>query len=50
MTPSKKIAKKLEKVLGIKLISQSSEAEKIDVSSPSFKAITLGDVVKIRKR
>lgn len=50
MTPPKKIAQKLEKALGISLIEQGTEAEKVKLDRSPYKAITLGDVVKIRKR
>ncbi len=50
LTPSKKVALKLEKTLEIKLIEEISEAQSIEYEQPKGGAITLGDVVKIRKR
>lgn len=50
MAPPRKIAQKLEKVLGIRLIEQGAEAGKVELDRSPEAAITLGDVVKIRKR
>lgn len=50
MTPSKKVAQKFEKILGIKLIEAAGSAEAVEFDRTPDKAITLGDVVKIKKR
>ena len=50
MVPTKKTAQKLEKVLGIQLIGQGDEAGKVELDRSPGAAITLGDIVKIRKR
>jgi len=49
LSPSKKLAQKLEKTLGIKIIEAVSD-ERIEVQQEKTGPITLGDVVKIRKR
>ncbi len=49
MLPSKKIAQKLEKALGITLISEAPASDAKPEHMPST-PITLGDIVKIRKR
>ncbi|MFC2174353.1 multiprotein bridging factor aMBF1 [archaeon] len=49
LTPSKKLAQKLEKALGIKIIEAISD-ERVEVTHEKSGPITLGDVVKIRKR
>ena len=49
LEPSIKLAKKLEHALGIKLIVEE-EAPKIVIEKGKGDKITLGDVIKIRKR
>ena len=49
MTPSKKVARKFENLLEITLIQQTSRQE-IEYDNTPDKEVTLGDLVKIRKR
>ncbi|MCK4327530.1 MAG: TIGR00270 family protein [Candidatus Diapherotrites archaeon] len=49
LSPSKKLAEKLEKTLGIKLIEAVSD-ERVEVQQEKSGPVTLGDIVKIRKR
>ena len=48
-TPTIEIAKKLERFLNIKLIEEYKE-EKIAQEKTSSKALTVGDLIKIKKR
>ena len=50
MTPTRKVATKFEKILGIKLFDNSGGDEQVEFVQPSSKEITLGDIVKIKKR
>ncbi len=47
--PEKAVAEKLERVLGIRLMS-SVDAEKIVIQKKTLEPLTLGDVVTVRKR
>jgi len=47
--PEKSIAEKLERFLGVRLMS-SADAEKTTVTKKSAEPLTLGDVVTVRKR
>jgi putative transcription factor len=49
MVPDKKLARKLEKALDIKLLTEVAE-EKIETQSYGGGGMTLGDFVKVRKR
>jgi len=48
--PSLDTARKLEKVLGVKLIEEVGEASSSVQSKEKSESLTLGDVVKIKKR
>ena len=47
--PSVKTAKKLEKLFGVKLLGQRTHTA-VDLKKEKPQAVTLGDIVKIRKR
>ncbi|NOZ77146.1 MAG: TIGR00270 family protein [Euryarchaeota archaeon] len=49
MVPDKKLAKKLEKALGIRLLTEVKE-EKVGFSAGLGKEMTLGDFIKVKKR
>ena len=49
ITPSDELAKKLERILGIKLM-QKKEKENIALSKAGNHVMTIGDMIKIRKR
>lgn len=49
MNPSKTLADKLEKTFGIKILSSMEEPEAVKFS-PAGRELTLGDVVKIKKK
>ena len=49
MIPTMELAKKMEKLLKIKLIEKTSGDAKITVSKTD-ETLTLGDIVKIKKR
>jgi putative transcription factor len=50
MTPSVEIARKLERALDIKLLEEVSEEEDFAVSSGASGELTIGDIIKIKKR
>ncbi len=49
MRPEKHVVEKLERVIGVRLIS-SAEAEKTIIEKKSSEPLTLGDVVTIKKK
>ncbi len=49
MTPSEKVARKLERILGVSILERV-ERTAVELDRTKGKAITLGDVVTIRKR
>lgn len=48
--PSLKIAKKLEKMLNVKLIEETGEANESYSAPKKEESLTLGDVVKLKKK
>lgn len=49
MVPDIKLAKKMEKIFGIKLLEKVEE-EKISISSLGSAELTIGDIIKIKKK
>ncbi len=49
MEPDIKLAKKLEKILRIKILERAEEEEAHELKRVSFKSATIGDIARIKK-
>lgn len=50
MTPDEKLARKLEKVLNIKLLEKSEGGDSFEVPTGEKGDLTIGDIIKIKKK
>lgn len=46
--PSIPLARKLEKMLGIKLVEQTTEQEKVEIKKGKTEGMTVGDLIKLK--